>query len=221
MACGAFRQRFQSGVDHPIPIGLPPAPSRKRILDGALRVFASKETEATMADVAKEAGVSQGLAYRYFPSKEAILSELVHEVTGSEGEKEERIKRLQGTAAERLRLLLTFMLEGLRQTPEYSQFLNQVLRDENVPVDLREAVAKNGAVIKRSIRKLIVEAQASGDVVPDDTAQLLFALLSTIVGLVSWVSDPMRFEERKHFPETKIILRMLRPGEEARGPGQR
>jgi len=195
--------------------------SRRKILDGALRVFASKGSHATMADVAKEAGVSQGLAYRYFPSKEAILSELVREITGSEGEKEERIKKLRGTAEERLGLLLTPMLGSLRQKPEFSQFLNQVLRDESVPVELREAVAKNGAVIKRSIRNLIVEAQASGDVAADDPDQLLFALLASIDGLVSRMSDPMRIEERKHFPDAKIILRMLRPDVEVRGPGQR
>ena len=185
--------------------------SRRKILDGARRIFASKGSHATMADVAKEAGVSQGLAYRYFPSKEAILSELVREITGSEGEKEARIERLQGTAGERLGLLLTPMLESLRQTPEFPQFLNQVLRDENVPVELREAVAENGAVIKKSIRKLIVEAQASGDVAADDPDQLLFALFATIDGLVGRISDPMRVEERRHFPDPKIILRMLRP----------
>ena len=176
-----------------------------------MRVFAKKGTEATMADVAMEAGVSQGLAYRYFPSKEAILSELVHEIMGSEGEKEERIKKLQGTAGARLGLLLTPMLGSLRQNAEFSQFLNQVLRDENVPVELREAVAKNGTVIKKSIRKLIVEAQASGDVAADDPDQLLFALLAAIDGLVSRMSDPIKIEERKHFPDPKIVLRMLRP----------
>ena len=115
--------------------------SRRKILDGALRVFASKGSHATMADVAKEAGVSQGLAYRYFQSKEAILSELVHEITGSEGEKEERFKKLPGTAGERLSLALTYMLGSLRERPEYSQFVNQLLRVECAPGELREAIA--------------------------------------------------------------------------------
>ena len=195
--------------------------SRRKILDGALRVFASKGSHATMADVATEAGVSQGLAYRYFSSKEAILSELVHEITGSEGEKEERFKKLPGTAGERLGLALTYMLGSLREKPEFPQFVNKVLRDENVPVELREAVAKNGAVIKKSLRKLIVEAQADGDVAADDPDQLLFAVLATFDGLVSRTSDPIRIEERKHFPDAKVILRMLRPDASARGPGQR
>jgi AcrR family transcriptional regulator len=185
--------------------------SRRKILDGALRVFAAKGSGATMADVASESGVSQGLAYRYFPSKEAILSELVHQITESGGGAEERLKKLQGTAAERLGLLLTYMLEGLRQKPEYPQFLNQVLRDGNVQVELREAVAKNGRVIRNTIRKLIVEAQASGDIAEDDPDQLLAALLAYIDGLVSRMTDPGRIESRKNFPDPKIILRMLKP----------
>ena len=195
--------------------------SRRKILDGALGVFANKGSHATMADVAKEAEVSQGLDYRNFPSKEAILAELVHEITGSEGEKEGRFKKLPGTAGERLRLAFTYKLGALGEKPEYPRFVNQVLRDENVPVELREALARNGAVIKKNIRKLIVEAQADGDVAADDPDQLLFALLATFDGLVNRVSDPMRVEDRGRFPDAKIILRMLKPDVEARGRGQR
>jgi len=38
--------------------------SKRKILDAALAVFAKKGSRATMAEVADEAGVSQGLAYR-------------------------------------------------------------------------------------------------------------------------------------------------------------
>jgi len=185
--------------------------SRRRILDGALKVFAAKGTEATMAEVAEEAGVSQGLAYRYFQSKEAIVSELVHEVTDSGGGFEERVKKVQGTAAERLGLLITNMLDALRQKPEYPQFLNQILRDEDVPEELRAAVAKNGRAVKSTIRKLIIEAQASGDVAADDPDQLLAALLAYVDGLLGRMTDPRVIESRKNFPDPKIVLRMLKP----------
>ena len=171
-----------------------------------------------MADVARESGVSQGLAYRYFRSKEAILSELVHEVTESGGGFEGRFRTLQGTAAERLFLMLTNMLEGMRQKPEYPQFLNQVLRDEKVPVELREAVVRNGRAVKSTIRRLIIEAQASGDVAADDPDQLLAALLAYVDGQVSRMTDPSRAENRKNFPDPKIVLRMLKADPE-RGRG--
>ena len=50
---------------------------RTRILEAARRVFARKGLTATVDDVAEEAEVSHGLAYRYFANKEAIFSEIV------------------------------------------------------------------------------------------------------------------------------------------------
>ena len=45
--------------------------TRERILEAALALFAERGYEATtMRDVAREAGASLGLAYRYFESKE-------------------------------------------------------------------------------------------------------------------------------------------------------
>jgi len=185
--------------------------SRRKILDGALRALAAKGSDATMADVAVDSGVSQGLAYRYFPSREAIVSELVHEVTDSRGGFEGRVKKDQGTAAERLSLLLTNMLEGLREKPEYPQFLNQVLRDEDVSEEVRAAVARNGRAVHTTILKLIVEAQASGDVAGDDPDQLLTALLAYVDGLLGRMTDSRIIESRKNFPDPKIVLRMLKP----------
>jgi AcrR family transcriptional regulator len=52
---------------------------RANILEDAWRVFARKGKAATMADVAQAAGVSQGLAYRYFTSKEQLYRELVEQ----------------------------------------------------------------------------------------------------------------------------------------------
>jgi len=184
--------------------------SRRRILDGALRVFADKGTEATMADVAREAGVSQGLAYRYFPSKEAILSVLVHETTDAGGGFYERVKLAQGTAKERLEFLLVQMTHAIRETPEYYQLFRHVLRDGSVPEELRAAVAKNGDAVRNTMRKLIVEAQSRGDIAGDDPDQLLAALLACIDGLASRMSGPGRVEYRKNFPDSKIILRMLK-----------
>src|SRR6266487_4764236 len=58
---------------------------RANILEAARRVFARKGKAATMADVAEAAGVSQGLAYRYFVSKEQIYRELVEQALEQEG----------------------------------------------------------------------------------------------------------------------------------------
>jgi len=57
--------------------------ANRRILEAARSVFARRGLGATVSDIAKEAGVSQGLAYRYFPSKEAIFHTLLRQMLQS------------------------------------------------------------------------------------------------------------------------------------------
>ena len=46
---------------------------KQEILEGAIAVFAKKGYDrTTISDIAKELNISQGLCYRYFPSKEAL-----------------------------------------------------------------------------------------------------------------------------------------------------
>lgn len=52
--------------------------SRKKILDAALVVFAKDGYHSsTIGAIAKNAGISQGLMYNYFKSKEELLNELI------------------------------------------------------------------------------------------------------------------------------------------------
>jgi AcrR family transcriptional regulator len=54
---------------------------RRQILDAATVCFARKGFHATsMPDIFGEVGLSAGAIYRYFPSKQAIIEELLHSV---------------------------------------------------------------------------------------------------------------------------------------------
>jgi AcrR family transcriptional regulator len=53
---------------------------REQILDAAMRAFARKGfTRATNKDIAQEAGITAGLIYHYFESKEAVLKTIIEE----------------------------------------------------------------------------------------------------------------------------------------------
>ncbi len=55
---------------------------RAQIMDAALRVFARKGfARASNKDVAREAGITPGLIYHYFQSKEALLKAIMEERT--------------------------------------------------------------------------------------------------------------------------------------------
>src|SRR5262245_15540703 len=56
--------------------------ARDRLYDIAIRMIAERGYDATtLRDIAKEAGVSVGLLYRYFPSKQAVIIALYEELS--------------------------------------------------------------------------------------------------------------------------------------------
>ncbi len=53
--------------------------NRARIIDSAREVFAESGADAQIDDVARRAGVGVGTVYRHFPTKEALIAEIVRE----------------------------------------------------------------------------------------------------------------------------------------------
>ena len=183
---------------------------RAKILDAARKVFARKGMTATMADVAAAAEVSQGLAYRYFASKEAIFHVLVEQAVQSGIAGIQRIPKMAGTPGERLDFLVSMAWEGRREHPENYQLMYQVLDDEATSDDIRELIGRQGQTYLEVLRQLIVDGQASGEVAEGDPDQLVIVLLSCLDGLSR---QALREPEwvKKHFPETEIILRLFKP----------
>jgi AcrR family transcriptional regulator len=183
---------------------------RAKILDAARKVFARKGMTATMADVAAAAEVSQGLAYRYFASKEAIFHVLVEQAVQSGIAGIQRIPKMPGTPWERLGFLVSMAWEGRREHPENYQLMYQVLDDEATSEDIRELIGKQGQIYLEVLRQLIVEGQASGEVAEGDPDQLVIVLLSCLDGLSRLALREPEWV-KKHFPETEIILRIFKP----------
>jgi AcrR family transcriptional regulator len=56
------------------------AQNRQRLLDAAAEVFAEHGLEASVEEIARVAGVGIGTLYRRFPTKDALVAALVHDV---------------------------------------------------------------------------------------------------------------------------------------------
>jgi len=182
---------------------------RAKILDGARKVFARKGLAATMADVAAEASVSQGLAYRYFANKEAIFQALFEQIVQTSLAAVPRFLEMPGTPGERLDFLISSAWEGRREHPEFYQLMYQVLSDEAAPDNLRELIDRQGQAYRDVMRQLIVEGQAAGEVAEGDPDQMVIVVLACLDGLsrlVLWDSERVK----KHFPDAGLLLRMLK-----------
>src|SRR5918997_1579261 len=80
--------------------------TRERILEAALRLFGERGYEATtMRDVAREAGASLGLAYRYFASKEEFALALYMRLA-EKSEEWAREGMPEGTVAQRFEVAM-------------------------------------------------------------------------------------------------------------------
>jgi AcrR family transcriptional regulator len=181
-----------------------------KILDGARKVFALKGETATMSDIALAAGVSQGLAYRYFNSKEEIFKTLLKQAVETSFATMQNVMEMPGTPKERLDFLITKMLESRRERIEYSQLISKAFESDTTPDEQKELIRKQVQNYQKVLRQLIVDCQSTGEVADDDPDQLMMAITASLEGLARLaLRQPLQFE--KHFPNNEIILRMLKP----------
>jgi AcrR family transcriptional regulator len=181
---------------------------RANILDAARRVFLRQGKAMTMADIAAEANVSQGLAYRYFANKEAIFHALLEQVIQAGPAGLHHFLQMPGTPFERLRGLVSYLIASRRANPELLQMFDQVRSSETMPDDLRERMRGQSHALLHVLRQLIVEAQQVGEVAEGDPDQLLIAVAACLEGLTRWaVRDPEQFQQ--HTPSAEIVLRLL------------
>lgn len=111
---------------------LPGDERRGRILDAALRVFAERGFHGTTTRaLAKEAGVSEALMFRHFPTKEDLYLALqMHCCQAKASEKAEMLEKLEDSTASLVTLvhfIMAKMLRPVAAVPEAERALHRLL----------------------------------------------------------------------------------------------
>ncbi|WP_194909408.1 TetR/AcrR family transcriptional regulator [Catenulispora rubra] len=163
--------------------------NRQLILDTAKTVFAHRGLDASLDEVAHEAGLGVGTVYRRFPNRDALIDALFADMLTS-------IERI---VAESMALprawdgLVHFMTAMLE-----SQGRDKALRDlmlsrqkylEQCEVDKEEVVRET---VEPALYEMIDRAQIEGDLRPDVVATDVGVLLISAVGVVDFTApaDP-------------------------------
>lgn len=107
----------------------PKGDKRERILDAAVRVFAGKSFyTATVAEIAREAGVADGTIYLYFKSKDDLLISLFEQRMGELNEQMTAELGRHESALDQLKAFIRFHLKEVEDRPELAEVLVVELR---------------------------------------------------------------------------------------------
>ena len=184
--------------------------NRQLILDTAKAVFAHRGLDASLDEVAHEAGLGVGTVYRRFPNRDALIDALFADMLHS-------IERI---VAESMALprawdgLVHFMTAMLE-----SQGRDKALRDlmlsrqkylEECELDKEEVVRET---VEPALYEMIDRAKIEGDLRPDVVATDVGVLLISAVGVVDFTAPADPEVWRRHLAVMLDGLRARTAGE--------
>ena len=178
------------------------AQRKAQILDAALRVFARKGFhKARMDDIAEEAGLSKGLLYWYFRSKDALIEALLTVLFEPDLKDLERLLAdTRRPVPERLRELARNALTSLLPYRELMPIVYEFYALAARPGPFQQAIQRYYRHYQALLAELLTQGLARGELRADlDPEITALALLAQFEGLtLMWLvaPDSMNLEER-------------------------
>lgn len=157
---------------------------RQHIVQAAMQVFARKGFDrATNKDIASEAGITPGLIYHYFESKDALLRAVIETYSPIQIIRTQPVQML----SEAPEIFLRFLLEQLLIMVESETFL-QLIRVFLPEIIHNPTFSPSGLAtlqeITNFLEQYLTTKMASGELRRGDPALTAQVLFGTLMGLV-------------------------------------
>ncbi len=160
---------------------------REAILQEALRLFASRGLAGTkVTDIASAVGMSQGLLYHYFASKEEIYTALIRHAFEQMNTACRELEAAPMPTAQKIRLALSELLRSIEQSAAFAStvlLIAQAGVSEATPDDARRLIAEESHRPYQVIERILRQGQIEGVVPPHDPEVLSLLFWTTIKGL--------------------------------------
>ena len=152
---------------------------KDKIRTEALRQFSRKGLFATrIQDIAEGAGMSQGLLYHYYPSKEAIYLDMISDALAKTNEAALYVRDMKTSAREKILFSLQELFKTIEQNDRFRQtcrLIAQATNSSELPEDVQDWIIKQRENPYRIMAEVFRQGQEEGSVVagsPDDLATL-------------------------------------------------
>ncbi len=155
---------------------------QRSILTTAARTFAELGIDrASMAQIASRSGVSKALLYHYYPSKDALIFDIVHTHLSELDDALAQADDANLPAETRLRLIVGQLLEHYRNADNYHQV--QLTGKNVLPQEMTDQL--------RAIERSIVARFSTllNDINPklDGETPLLMPVTMSLFGMMNWM----------------------------------
>lgn len=185
---------------------------KEKILQAALKVFAENGLASTkMGDIAKAAGVSYGLVYNYFPSKEQLFVELINSSIASTDEFVDEIKKKQLPPLERIREAFIQLYNFHSSDPSGGLFYRVMLQLNYYPHLWEELEIKDlkSEPVFQLLFESVLEGQQREEIV-DKNPQEIILLLGYIAISFSLGGQEIFDNQIKAENIADLIIRMIK-----------
>ncbi|MEH3128673.1 MAG: helix-turn-helix domain containing protein [Mycolicibacterium neoaurum] len=143
------------------------ARNRESLLTAAEEVFAERGVEASIADIARRAGVAKGTVFRHFASKEDLVASLVCEHMVTLTDAAARLAKADDAGA----ALLEFLTIAADQRRQHDlTYLQAFSANDARVIAIRDDVLAG-------VEELVARARAAGAIRPDVTGTDVFLLM--------------------------------------------
>ena len=188
----------------------------EKITKAALDIFAEYGYHgATMKQIAQVSGLSYGLVYHYFPSKEEMFTQIIESSLESSIHATIRILDMPGTAWEKIENLSDFLVREALTGDSFLYFLillQAMTQGKSIP-GFTDHIAQKIESYFKTLAPIIKQAQTSGEAVQGDPLVLAAAYFSFLQGLALLKIQGTGLE-KNITPE--ILTNVLRNGEQSR-----
>ncbi|NOU97167.1 TetR family transcriptional regulator [Paenibacillus sp. LMG 31456] len=178
---------------------------KEQIKRAALKVFAQCGLIGTKMDmIAKEAQISVGLSYRYFKSKDEILTELIKVAIEGSNEAFALIKSMSGLPIDKVRTLTN---EILQEDNYHFILMQQVISADELPKEVAELLKTyDSAVMIDTLTAIIDAGQHAGQFIEGNPRKLAMWYLTSVVGLMNIQTMEI---EGYSLPDADFMMRLI------------
>lgn len=187
---------------------------REQILEAALKIFATKGLgSAKVSEIASAAGVSHGLVYQYFSSKEEIFETLVDSAMDSMDEASKVSSQFQGSPIEKIKFFFSMFINSLdkqRKNGEYPYYFMIMIQTTSFDMatdKIKSQVLSKPNPLSKFFYEAILEGQRIGEISQGDPIMLTSLLMRLALG-IALTNNPK--DTVTPMPDTEIIIRLLK-----------